>query len=766
MSPAAAILACLAPPSALAMQSAPTSDATRLGPWAVLGPFDCPGADVRVDTALEKHVKRMKAGEPWAALEESFPARGKAKLRWRWVREDELPRRAASAGVFDTGTLDLWALSGAGGAAGVNAVAYLYREIELEEARALELWCGSDDALRLWLDGEVVLERQALRALNPFDERVTLPFGPGKNHLLVKVTNAGGPWSLSMTEARPATSAEINAAIDRGVEWLLAHQLIDGSWRERQEDYPNGQTALTLYALLKSGLSPHHAATLQALAQLEAQPAARTYSLSCQILAVAALHDPSRKDWLAEMTGQLLAWQRGDGGWSYPGDLSDLSNTQFAALALRAAARAQVAIPASAWSELASVALRHQESRHKSEPSAGFLYVPGHDIGVTGSMTTAGVGVLAICREELGERMAPELRNQLNLGIDAGLAWLERHWTVTRNPNKADFHLYYLYGLERVGALLERERIGPHEWYPQGAEVLVRSQEASGAWKGSEMETCFALLFLSRATARPASQEKDLRLLASAPGPIRLRVRCGTPATFWIDPPAPGAGPDLARVEFFVRGPRGAWALAGQGEGQTLAAQHVFAGPGSWDVRAEAVLADGSRLVSETLAVPHEEGIDPARLAYASDALQNRVGAQGPEVRASSAAEPAANAADNRVWTRWLCQANDPDPWLEIELGKGLAASRLLLTHARTTLAENEKPVPRPARVELTIDREEPRLVDVDPDPRAKTAIELDSGKLQRIRLRIVALVDGELGRSSVGFSEIELQGSEAGRGR
>ncbi len=187
---------------------------------------------------------------------------------------------------------------------------------------------------------------------------------------------------------------------------------------------------------------------------------------------------------------------------------------------------------------------------------------------------------------------------------------------------------------------------------------------------------------------------------------------------------------------------------------------YTFRGPGTWEVRAEAVLADGERLVSTTLSVPHDEGITPALRAAADDVLRNRLASGGSSVRSSSAAEPATNATDNRVWTRWLCDAKDADPRIEVELEKSLVASRLLLTHARTTRAENEAANPRPTRVELWLDHDKtPRIIEVDPDPRTRTAIEFDPPqRLSRFKLRLVALTGGTRGESSIGFSEIELQ--------
>jgi hypothetical protein len=123
----------------------------------------------------------------------------------------------------------------------------------------------------------------------------------------------------------------------------------------------------------------------------------------------------------------------------------------------------------------------------------------------TGSMTTAGVASLAICRSELldwagykgpfGERM--------ERGIKDGLAWLDVHFTVDHNPDRGGWHYYYLYGLERSGVLADVEFMGDHDWYREGAEYLVRNQSRSGFWpsrRSSMTDTCFALLFLRRAT--------------------------------------------------------------------------------------------------------------------------------------------------------------------------------------------------------------------------------------------------------------------------
>ena len=55
-----------------------------------------------------------------------------------------------------------------------------------------------------------------------------------------------------------ALQPQINAAIDQGVEWLKARQLIDGSWEHYADNYPAGITPVALFTLLKCGFPVKH----------------------------------------------------------------------------------------------------------------------------------------------------------------------------------------------------------------------------------------------------------------------------------------------------------------------------------------------------------------------------------------------------------------------------------------------------------------------------------------------------------------------------
>jgi hypothetical protein len=124
-------------------------------------------------------------------------------------------------------------------------------------------------------------------------------------------------------------------------------------------------------------------------------------------------------------------------------------------------------------------------------------------------MTAGAVGALAICDFilDLDRRKDPAIRS--------GLAWLNAHWSVTGNEGPVEFDtstktelFYCLYALERAGMLLDVPTVGKHDWYGEGAAALLDGQKADGSWYGGAKrcsptwDTCFAILFLKKATSR------------------------------------------------------------------------------------------------------------------------------------------------------------------------------------------------------------------------------------------------------------------------
>jgi hypothetical protein len=91
-----------------------------------------------------------------------------------------------------------------------------------------------------------------------------------------------------------------------------------------------------------------------------------------------------------------------------------------------------------------------------------------------------------------------------------GLSWLDQHWSPFNNPNKGNadvYHMYWLYSFERMMDLIEMKRVGKHVWYSDMGQQIIDRQAENGSWDTMStheprdvLDTCFALLFLKRAT--------------------------------------------------------------------------------------------------------------------------------------------------------------------------------------------------------------------------------------------------------------------------
>ena len=83
-----------------------------------------------------------------------------------------------------------------------------------------------------------------------------------------------------------------------------------------------------------------------------------------------------------------------------------------------------------------------------------------------------------------------------------GEDWVIKNYNI-RNPT--GWPIYYLYGLERIAALADAKKLGPHDWYADGAHQLLTTQRDDGSGYGVgniSPSTCLAIIFLSKATGK------------------------------------------------------------------------------------------------------------------------------------------------------------------------------------------------------------------------------------------------------------------------
>jgi len=396
--------------------------------------------------------------------------------------------------------------------------------------------------------------------------------------------------SAAMSAEAPAPSSEriprtadfqrrVDGAIERGVAWMKKAQAANGSFGEFPR-YPGGVQALGYFTMRVCGVSrddPAAKAAWDALRRDYKKPDLKTYSAALYLMAIAEHGDriEGAKDdrdvrlsaddakWAQEITRALAGGQDSDGRWSYNVELNakvtgsapagvrggnefDHSNTQYALLGLKCAARCGILVDRSVWKKSLTHFMTSQESAGpdvaRFVPSSGRADKTTRDRpaivdrargwsyaeraggrSAYPSMTAAGVSSVVICRSELMgfHEMTAKLEADSEKSVWDGLAWLGTHWSPpSGGARREDFLNYYeFYGVERAGVLAAVEWMASLDWYAAGAAPLLEAQTVDGGWSGQYgmtavdprnrvlasrgadvVDTCFALLFLKKGT--------------------------------------------------------------------------------------------------------------------------------------------------------------------------------------------------------------------------------------------------------------------------
>ena len=169
-----------------------------MGPWYLLEAFtaDSGGAAFNTDFGPETGVDL---------------SRSHANDTLHWVKKPEF---------VDAKTHSL--------AAGVGA-SYLYRVIDSPSDREVGVSLGSDDGIRVWLNGIEVLSNQVSRGVAADQESLTLPLKQGENALLMKIVNTGGAGGFYFRRTNESTRPSF------AMTELLAQERAARSQKEQTE---------------------------------------------------------------------------------------------------------------------------------------------------------------------------------------------------------------------------------------------------------------------------------------------------------------------------------------------------------------------------------------------------------------------------------------------------------------------------------------------------------------------------------------------------
>jgi len=89
---------------------------------------------------------------------------------------------------------DFWHIDLLRSCGGSRPVGYLRTYVYSPETQEVRFEFGSDDGIKVWLDGEVIHANNVLRGIGRAQDKVTATLKRGWNELLLKITNNGGGW--------------------------------------------------------------------------------------------------------------------------------------------------------------------------------------------------------------------------------------------------------------------------------------------------------------------------------------------------------------------------------------------------------------------------------------------------------------------------------------------------------------------------------------------------------------------------------------------
>ncbi|VTR98574.1 DUF7133 domain-containing protein [Tuwongella immobilis] len=161
------------------------------GKWYLLGPFD---------NDDNKGFETPFPPEKSVDLSAKLIGRDGQEIRWKEFPEFKLGSIVNLAKFGDNN----------------NIVCYLTTEIEVSDPLLMPLSLGSDDSIAVFLNGKEILRDAAVRPAAPDQNRTEMKLVPGKNRLLIKVSNIGSGFEVYVQPELPKlVSAALRKRLDR-----------------------------------------------------------------------------------------------------------------------------------------------------------------------------------------------------------------------------------------------------------------------------------------------------------------------------------------------------------------------------------------------------------------------------------------------------------------------------------------------------------------------------------------------------------------------
>jgi hypothetical protein len=159
------------------------SEGKYITDWWLIGPFD---------NINRKGMEKVYPPEKEFIQNRKYTGRNNQQVVWQWYDGKE-NTYISLAKIFKPSDED---------------VVYARRVFNLKEKSDLKIGLGSNDGVKMWINGKLVHSNIVARTAVPNDDVLTVPFKKGENVVLLKIDQLGGGWGFFFT-------------IMDGVEYLL-----------------------------------------------------------------------------------------------------------------------------------------------------------------------------------------------------------------------------------------------------------------------------------------------------------------------------------------------------------------------------------------------------------------------------------------------------------------------------------------------------------------------------------------------------------------
>ncbi len=146
--------------------------------WNIIGSFDAPNMDF---------LRKVYPPEKEIALVKNYQGKNDLRVKWERMKSEE------------NGYVDLANMLPVKEQSVAYGLVYVYSS----EAFETQMLLGSDDAVRVWLNDELVHSHAIYRGASPDQDKIKVNLKKGWNKVLIKVLQGSGGWGFYLRFVDP-----------------------------------------------------------------------------------------------------------------------------------------------------------------------------------------------------------------------------------------------------------------------------------------------------------------------------------------------------------------------------------------------------------------------------------------------------------------------------------------------------------------------------------------------------------------------------------